>query len=458
MWREKKVPEDFGRGIIVPILKKGDRKDCKNYRGITLIPHTAKILERILDNRIRKMVEENLVEEQYGFRRGRSTFDPIFTIRQMMEKRWEHEKEMVITFLDLEKAYDSVPRQLVWEVVKEREISGGLIQMIKALYEQCSSCVKTKLGMTEWFSIETGLRQGSVLSPILFIIVMDEIQRRVREKLGSIMMKTMLFADDIVIWGDNEKEVQEQVSAWNQGIEDFGMKVNVAKSKTIIMKRGNRDGRGLVKIHDEPMEVVESFKYLGSIITQEGKIDKEIDERIRQAGVFYQSVRDIVWSKEVPIKCKETLYKSYYEPILTYAAGTWTMTERDKSRIQAAEMKFCRSLLGKTKMDRIRNEGIRNEIRVVDVQSKIETSRLRWFGHMMRMEEERIPKRAFKEKLIEKRPRGRPRKRWKDAVMENIKNRGVNANEIVREEWWRDREKWRSLTHYPTQRESGSGK
>ena len=71
------------------------------------------------------------------------------------------------------------------------------------------------------------------------------------------------------------------MNAWIQGVEDFGMKINVSKSKTLIMKRGKRDGRGQIKIHDEPMEVVESFKYLGSIITQEGKIDKEIDERIR---------------------------------------------------------------------------------------------------------------------------------------------------------------------------------
>ena len=91
----------------------------------------------------------------------------------MMEKRWEFGRDMVMTFIDIEKAYDSVPRQLVWEVLRRKQVNRDEVQMITAMYKNCVRSVKTRIGETNWFKVETGLRQGSVLSPILFIIVMD---------------------------------------------------------------------------------------------------------------------------------------------------------------------------------------------------------------------------------------------------------------------------------------------
>lgn len=93
--------------MIIPIFKKGDRKECNNYRGITLIAHVAKIFERVLEGRLRRKIEGEMEEEQYGFRKDRSTFDLIFSLRNMMEKRWEFGRDMVMTFIDIEKAYDS---------------------------------------------------------------------------------------------------------------------------------------------------------------------------------------------------------------------------------------------------------------------------------------------------------------------------------------------------------------
>ena len=110
---------------------------------------------------------------------------------------------------------------------------------------------------------------------------------------------------------------------------------------------------------------------------------------------------------------------------MTYAAGTWTITKRDESRIQAAEMKFLRGIIGKTRRDKIRNVGIRERTGFSKLQDKIETSKLKWYGHMMRMEEYRVPKRIFMEKIPRRRPRGRPRKRWMDTVRKNIEKRGA---------------------------------
>ena len=116
--RQGKVPEEWRSGLIVPIWKrKGDVQDSGKYRGITLLSHIMKLLERILDGRIRKRVEQELAEEQQGFRKGRGTTDGMFALRQLVEKRLEMQGRMAVGFVDLEKAYDTVR----WMGVPEAE-------------------------------------------------------------------------------------------------------------------------------------------------------------------------------------------------------------------------------------------------------------------------------------------------------------------------------------------------
>ena len=108
-------------------------------------------MERILENRLREKVKGQLEEEQYGFRHGRSTVDPILSMRRLMEKHWEYGKELVMTFLDIEKAYDSVPRGKIWETLERKEIGKQTIEIIQAMYGRSFSCVQTQVGRTEWF-------------------------------------------------------------------------------------------------------------------------------------------------------------------------------------------------------------------------------------------------------------------------------------------------------------------
>ena len=100
-----------------------------------------------------------------------------------MEKSWEYGKDMVMTFIDLEKAYDSIPRTKVWESLTNGGIDKELRNMITAMYMDCYSSVKTRVGTSEWFKIDTGLKQGSVLSPLLFLMVMDDIMKHSNKRL-----------------------------------------------------------------------------------------------------------------------------------------------------------------------------------------------------------------------------------------------------------------------------------
>ena len=116
LYRAGEIPDEWGKTIIVPIFKmKGDAGKCENYRGIALIPHVTKLYERIIEGRTRARVEPILGEEQHGYRKNRSVTDLIFGLRIVMEKSWDFNQSLYIAFIDLQKAFDSIPRERLWE-------------------------------------------------------------------------------------------------------------------------------------------------------------------------------------------------------------------------------------------------------------------------------------------------------------------------------------------------------
>ena len=126
-----------------------------------------------------------------------------------------------------------------------------------------------------------------------------------------------------------------------------------------------------------------------------------------------------------------------------YGSESWTLENKDKSRLQAMEMKYLRRTLGKTKRDKIRNTTIREKTKTDSLEAKIERNQLRWFGHVCRMNENRIPKQIFECGQEDKLPRGRPKKMWIDVITENVERRGCKLNEAKKRS--RDRPKWRTF-------------
>lgn len=131
-----RMPEEWRASWVVPLYKgKGDVQECKNHRGIKLLSHTMKLWERVVEGRLRN--QTGVSSGQFGFMPGRSTMEPIFMVRQMMEKYRRQKKKMHIVFVDLEKAYDKVPREVIWEVLKKRSVDSRYIQVVKDMYEMC---------------------------------------------------------------------------------------------------------------------------------------------------------------------------------------------------------------------------------------------------------------------------------------------------------------------------------
>ena len=211
-WKLDKTPRDWQTGVIIPIFKKGDRKQCTNYRGISLLSLPGKVYAKCLERKCRELVEPKLEDGQCGFRQGRSTTDQSFTLKQIFEKSWEYGKDLFACFNDLEKAYDRVTRDKLGKVLREYGVDGQLLRAIKSFYCRPGVCVRVNGKQLKLFYVGVVLRQGCVLSPLLFVVCMNWINKCSQADecatIGICKISCLLFADDLVLLSSTESGLQ----------------------------------------------------------------------------------------------------------------------------------------------------------------------------------------------------------------------------------------------------------
>ena len=437
-WSTGIVPEEWNKSIICPIFKnKGDPLDCKNYRGISLMSHVGKIYERILEMRLRAHIEQQLSESQCGFRPGRGTIDQIAALRLYLEKCWEHNIDQYVCFLDLEKAFDRIPRDKIWTVLLSTGIDKKLLDAIKSTY-YCQKSTVT--GSTTCFTVKSGVRQGSVLSPLLFIAYLNLVINKVERE--DFKAEGFGYADDIGQTSDSLQRLERIMNQWDQELSTAGLKLSY--SKTEFMKIGRCPEDGDITVNNQKIKETQEFVYLGSKITSDNLIEKEVLHRIAKFTKNVNCLYPLLKQKEIPKDVKVCIYSTILRPVLLYGSETWTLTKRLKSKIQACEMRILRLIHGVTKKDKIKNETIRASLKVQSILSVIEQNQLRWFGHVLRMPDTRDVKRVYQWKPTKKRPLGRPRKRFNDQIKE-ITSREIQDFSTV-EALTQDRTEWRSFT------------
>ena len=233
--RDGKIPEDWCKSWMVNVYKgKGNALECNSYRGIRLLEHVLKILERVVEERVRRIVK--IDDMQFGFMKEKGTTDAIFIVRQLQEKYRAKKKDLWMAFVDLEKAFDRVPREVVWWALRSLGVDEWLVSVIQAMYADTSTMVKLNGKVSKGFGVRVGVHQGSVLSPLLFIIVLEALSRGFR---GGLPME-LLYADDLVLLADSEEGLVDKIKKWKVGMEEKGLRVNMAKTKVMRC----RDGAG----------------------------------------------------------------------------------------------------------------------------------------------------------------------------------------------------------------------
>ena len=168
IWMEGTVVKDWKDAEIVPIPKKGDLRECDNWRGISLLDVVGKVFARIVQDRLQQIAEGILPDSQCGFRKGRGCTDMIFAARQLVEKTLEHNDSLFVLFVDLKKAYDSVPRSAVWSVLSKYGVPPAMLNIIKSFHEGMEATVRIGSMTSGGIQVHNGLRQGCTLAPSLF--------------------------------------------------------------------------------------------------------------------------------------------------------------------------------------------------------------------------------------------------------------------------------------------------
>ncbi|KAK5906143.1 hypothetical protein CgunFtcFv8_002034 [Champsocephalus gunnari] len=171
-------------------------------------------------------------------------------------------------FVDLEKAYDQVPRELLWEVLREYRVRGSLLRAIQSLYSQSESCVRVLGSKSDPFPVRVGLRQGCALSPILFVIYMDRISRRSHGggglQFGGLRIAPLLFADDVVLMASSVCDLQHSLDRFTTECEAAGMRISTSKSEAMVLSRKPIDCP--LQVGNESLPQVKEFKYLWGLV------------------------------------------------------------------------------------------------------------------------------------------------------------------------------------------------
>ena len=282
-------------GLIVPIWKrKCGVHDPGKYRGITLLSQVLELLERVSDARIRRRVEGDFGEEQQGFRKETCTSDGMYVLKQMVEKRLEVQGSMALGFVDLEKAFDTVPREMVMATLRWMGVPEAEVRMVEGTYETTTARVVVGEGDSEQFEVNNGLRQGSVLSPLLFITVLDLISRTTVVKE---VMKKLLCADDLALVTNGKQELQETMEEWNGLFIKHELKLNL--EKTEVLHIGHQREELDIELEGKILNQRYSFVYLGWAVCGDGKTEREGRRRVQAGANTWRAVKGVMADRRI---------------------------------------------------------------------------------------------------------------------------------------------------------------
>ena len=435
VWNSETMPDEWLEGSIVPLHKKGDKLACENFRGIALLNAAYKVYAKVLYNRLQPHAETAIGEYQCGFRRDRSTSDQIFNLRLILHRGREFKVNTHHLFIDFKQAYDRTKRSELYVAMKDLGFETKLIRLVKATLDSTWCRVKVQNDLSEPFSVKEGLKQGDALSCLLFNLALEIAMRRAgistSRTLANGLVQVLGFADDLDIAGRSHSEVADTFTKLREEAARMGMIIN--ESKTKYMKTAARmvpeQNDNSVNIAGSEFEVVDEFVYLGVLMRPDGDSTPEIQRRIMAASRCYYGLLRHLRSKLLTKQTKCQIYRTLIRPVLTYGCESWVLRKSDENLIAVFERKVLRTIFGAVREGerwrRKYNFELQRDYGEPDIIAVVKVQRLRWAGHLARMDTNRAPSTLFRNNPGGQRSAGRPRMRWIDGVQADLSTLGV---------------------------------
>jgi hypothetical protein len=348
------TPQEWNKGIIIPIHKKGNKNNLNNYRGITLTSCVSKVFNRIISNSISSFVEDNqlLSEIQGGFRKNYRCEDHIFSLKSIAAMRLAEKKSTYLAFLDFSKAFDTVWRDGLLSLAWKLGIRGSMWKIVSSLYMNVQSNVKFGDIETDFFDVEEGVKQGCVLSPILFCIYINELARLIiNEDVGvricDVKTGCLFWADDVVLIADTEADLQRMLDIASKFSRTWKLDFNMDKSKVLVVGK-RTDKTKLWKLGNQSISECDNYKYLGVHFSRNLSDHTHVNEIIKKGNRLIAFIKSIIDSHDDfnRVYYGDILWKSLALPCINYACSVWTCgSQSDIHKIENLQLQMARYIL-----------------------------------------------------------------------------------------------------------------
>ena len=328
------VPDEMFKSVFVTLPKKPGATECENFRTISLMSHALKLLLRIMVQRIEKKAYFLISKEQFGFMPDRGTRNAILCLRVIAERLLNHQQKLFVCFIDFVKAFDKVRHNEVLEALDEAGIDDK--DLLQNIYWNQKATVKIGDEETDAFDIKIGVREGCVASPILYKTFSEKKMKSIEDmkgvSIGGLNINNLRFADDTAVIADSEEKLRLLMSTLKDTCDKHGMEINTKKNKTEVMVISKEPEKCSIYLNEEKINQTETFTYLGTLVTEDGKCIKEIKSRIAQSKTAFTNLKKILTNKKVPFKTRFRVLRCYVWPVLLYACETWSAHQKQHTK------------------------------------------------------------------------------------------------------------------------------
>ena len=348
-----KVPNEWKLANVTPIFKKGDKSQPKNYRPISLTSVVCKLMETIIRDKIVNFLEENKIikDSQHGFRNKRSCLTNLLDFYNEVYSMYDDTRSVDVIYLDFQKAFDKVPHNRLLSKIHNHGIRGSIHRWLGDWLSERKQRVVINGNSSDWRDVISGVPQGSVLGPILFIIYVNDIDDGLNSKISK-------FADDTKIASkvtttDDRDNLQNDLDRLANWAHKWQMKFNVEKCK--VLHIGSNNDHVNYSMNGAELSKVDQEKDLGVLISKDLKPSLQCKEVIKTANKLVGFIgRSFEHKSEKVIR---TLYNSLVRPHLEYCVQFWSPYYRkdiDKlERVQRRVTKMIPRLRNKPYEERL---------------------------------------------------------------------------------------------------------
>ena len=341
---EGHVPLQWRTANVSPVFKKGEKYDPANYRPVSLTAITSKLMEHILASNIMSHLEDRhlLSDCQHGFRSNRSCESQLLNFTQELMRGLADGQQIDVNVMDFSKAFDRVPHQRLLKKAEHYGIRGPVLKWLKSFLMDRSQKVVIEGESSNYCRVISGVPQGTVLGPVLFLIFINDLP-------ATVNSPCKLFADDLVIYREvkdrqDEKLLQEDMNKLSQWEDTWGMQFHPEKCEHITVTRKRNPMRTSYKLRGHQLKTVTQTKYLGVNINSKLDWKEHVDKISKKANKTLGFIRRNL--KNAPKDTREMAYKALVRPQLEYCAPVWDPYTQDQiDRLEMIQRRSARFVL-----------------------------------------------------------------------------------------------------------------